>query len=81
MMDIQAICKLISHTCTWADTKMLTRIMYATQQHTAAVRDRNDALAVLTRCMTITQTTSRSGGSVSSVTEELLEQSKIYTHA
>jgi hypothetical protein len=68
IMDINEICVLIQRTCRWATVDTLRRLLYATQQHTAAVRDREEALAVLTRCMTTGQATGR--GSSSSTSRE-----------
>lgn len=51
LTDVDAICDRIRRTARWADTPTLRRLLYATSQHTAAVRSRDEALAVLTRCI------------------------------
>ena len=49
VMDRDTICTMIRRTAGWADVPTLRRLLYATQQHTAAVRDRSEAMAVLVR--------------------------------
>ena len=50
VMDLDTICSMVQRTSQWADIAALRRLLYATQQHTAAVRDRGEAIAVLVRC-------------------------------
>lgn len=51
IVDIDTVCAMVQRTSTWADMTTLRRLLYATHQHTAAVRTRDEALAALTRCM------------------------------
>ncbi len=51
MFDADAICTKVQCTARWADLTTLRRLLYATVQHTAAVRNLSEALMVLTGFM------------------------------
>jgi DNA-directed RNA polymerase beta subunit len=62
VFDADAIGARVQRTAQWADLPTLRRLLYATVQHTAAVRNRVEALTVLAGFMTQQQTHSRHGG-------------------
>ena len=74
--DMREIYRLVRRTAQWADDTTLRRLLYATQQHTTAVRDREDALATLTRCVqqhpAASSSTSRSNNPISAVADLLI---------
>lgn len=80
IVGIDAVCAMVRRTATWADMPTLRRLLYATHQHTAAVRNRDEALSALTRCMApqqLAQGRGRSGpGGQRTATEELLAPGK-----
>lgn len=51
VFDLDAVCAKVQKTSRWADLPTLRRLLYATSQHTAAVRNRGEALSVLSGFM------------------------------
>lgn len=51
MFNLEDICAKVRRTARWADIATIQRLMYATIQHTAAVRSRSEALVVLSGFM------------------------------
>lgn len=51
MHDTGEVCALVARTCKWADTATIKRLLYPTNQHCSAVRNRTDAIATLSRCI------------------------------
>ena len=47
LQSLDDVCELVQRTAPWADVPTLCGLLYATEQHTAGVVDRMDALRVL----------------------------------